>query len=173
MKFGITQRLKRAKNAIFASIHRPSLNQGSIFSLWKCQIQISHIFLHLRKVISRKIFSHGWPTPPHCVVAPNFRNLCTSAPPKIWGGLTALLSAVRTPQIFGGSELHKFPKEFMHLGPPKFLIYANFGGAKLHWSVQLGPLKFLGGGRSAQVPGKVPQRNFLDGNYAQLRVFHS
>ncbi len=41
---------------LFASIHRPSLNQGSIFSLRKCQIRIPRMFLPPRGVISRKNF---------------------------------------------------------------------------------------------------------------------
>ena len=45
---------------LFASIHRPSLNQESVFSLCKCQIRIPRMFLPPTEIISRK-FSRGWP----------------------------------------------------------------------------------------------------------------
>jgi hypothetical protein len=48
---------------LFASIHRPFLNQGSISSLRKCQTRISHMFLPLEGSFPEKIlkiFSRGW-----------------------------------------------------------------------------------------------------------------
>jgi hypothetical protein len=69
-----------AKNAkmrflrLFASIHRPSLNQGSVFSLLKCQIRIPRMFLPLERSFSEKIFENffTWVAPSYCVVAPKF-----------------------------------------------------------------------------------------------------
>ena len=47
----------------FASIHRPSLNQGSFFSLRKFQIRIPRMFLGLFLEKLSKIFSRGDPPP--------------------------------------------------------------------------------------------------------------
>jgi hypothetical protein len=49
---------------LFASIHRPSLNQGRVFSLRNCQIRIPRIFLPLEVSFlenSRKFFHVGDP----------------------------------------------------------------------------------------------------------------
>ena len=45
---------------IFVSIHRPSLDQGSVFSLLKCQIQIPRMFLPIERLFPEKIFPCGW-----------------------------------------------------------------------------------------------------------------
>jgi hypothetical protein len=58
---------------LFTSIHRPSLNQGSVFSLRKFQIQILRMFLSLEGSFPEKIFEifFTWVVP-YCIVAPNF-----------------------------------------------------------------------------------------------------
>jgi hypothetical protein len=56
----------------FEKIDTPSLNQGSVFSLRKCQIRISRKVLPLvGEHFQKKIFHVGGPPPPIVLVDPN------------------------------------------------------------------------------------------------------
>jgi hypothetical protein len=66
---GKTCVLKRkvAKMRFFASIHRSSLNQKSVFSPRTCQIRFSRISLPLERSFPEKFFFHFFT---YCVVGP-------------------------------------------------------------------------------------------------------
>ena len=75
-----------SKKSTFASIHNmPSLNQGRVFSLQKCQIL--HMFLPLADHFQKKIFEKffTWVTPSYCVVvAPQIFSTKNQVRTRIW-----------------------------------------------------------------------------------------
>ena len=57
-KEGLCIEAKSHDNRIFTTLHRPSLDQGSVFSLRKCQIRIPRIFLPLEGSFPEKNFEN-------------------------------------------------------------------------------------------------------------------